>query len=212
VPDAGCVLPADQQGESLPGFLLRLPCRLGLPPARLAELTELMPPERGGASLPVTCWRGSPGPASRTFTFMAPLDDGCVAQLGMSAWQGRYPPLVVRRNTAPQPAPADPRPGDALLAPTALPETDPLSRSRSAALARSCPRRGWPGCTPPSARPSSSPAEAGTRCRTAAGPGSDQVRQHRPASHGLIALQGKILGLLGPGGPVSTLSAGQPPS
>jgi len=88
-------------GESLPGFLLRLSCRLGLPPARLARLTGLAPAGHSGASLPVTLLAGIPELASRTFTFMTRLDDGCAAQLGMSARQGRYPPLVVTENTAP---------------------------------------------------------------------------------------------------------------
>jgi hypothetical protein len=38
----------------------------------------------------------------------------------------------------------------------------------------------------------------------------DQTRNRRPVSPGLAALQDKILGLLGPGGPASALSAGQP--
>ena len=38
----------------------------------------------------------------------------------------------------------------------------------------------------------------------------DQTGSRRPASPGLTALQDKILGLLEPGGPASTLSAGQP--
>src|SRR5262249_53247323 len=38
----------------------------------------------------------------------------------------------------------------------------------------------------------------------------DQTGSRRPASPGLAGLQGKILGLLEPGGPASVLSAGQP--
>src|SRR5216684_3349324 len=62
-------------GESLPGFLLRLSCRLNMPPARLARLTGLAPAGHSGASLPVTLLAGIPEPASRTFTFTTRLDD-----------------------------------------------------------------------------------------------------------------------------------------
>ena len=82
-------------GESLPGFLLRLSCRLGQPPARIAELTGLAPDRRSRASLPVTLLAGIPAPATGTFTFMTRLDAGQVAQLGMSAWRERYAPVVI---------------------------------------------------------------------------------------------------------------------
>jgi hypothetical protein len=81
-------------GESLPGFLLRLSCRLNQPPARIAELTGLAPAGRIGASLPVTLLAGIPEPAIGTFAFMTRLGAGEIARLGMSAWQERYPPLV----------------------------------------------------------------------------------------------------------------------
>jgi len=82
-------------GESLPGFLLRLSYRLNQTPARIAELTGLAPHGRSGARLPVTLLADIPEPASRTFAFMTRLDAGEVARLGMSAWQERYPPLIV---------------------------------------------------------------------------------------------------------------------
>jgi TniQ len=82
-------------GESLPGFLLRLSCRLNQPPARIAELTGIAPDGRSGASLPVTLLAGIPEPARRTFTFMTRLGAGRAAQLGMSAWRERYAPLVI---------------------------------------------------------------------------------------------------------------------
>jgi hypothetical protein len=82
-------------GESLPGFLLRLSCRLGPPPARIAELTGLAPDRRSRASLPVTLLAGIPEPATGTFTFITRLDAGLVAQLGMSAWRERYAPVVI---------------------------------------------------------------------------------------------------------------------
>jgi hypothetical protein len=40
-------------GESLPGFLLRLSCRLNQPPARIAELTGLAPDRASGTHIPV---------------------------------------------------------------------------------------------------------------------------------------------------------------
>jgi len=82
-------------GESLPGFLLRLSFRLGIPPAQLARLTGLTPAGRTGASLPVTLLARIPEPARRTFTFMTRIDAGQAAQLGMSAWRERYPLLVI---------------------------------------------------------------------------------------------------------------------
>ncbi len=82
-------------GESLPGFLLRLSCRLNQPPARVAELTGLAQDRITGARLPVTLLAAIPEPARRTFTFMTRLDAGQAAQLGMSAWRDRYAPLVI---------------------------------------------------------------------------------------------------------------------
>ena len=239
-------------GESLPGFLLRLSCRLGLPPARLARLTGLAPAGHSGASLPVTLLAGIPEPASRTFTFMTRLDDGCAAQLGMSARQGRYPPIVVTENTAPSRRRLN---GQLILAPvtrycpgclagdgSAIQESfgGPWLKDWHLPVVFACPAHQrllehiCPGCGQvvrghrPGAQFSLLPATrvAGlhpAQCRTELVPGRgrhtlpdccgarlDQARQHRPASPGLNALQGKILDLLGPGGPVSTLSAGQP--
>jgi hypothetical protein len=77
-------------GESLPGFLLRLSFRLGLPPAGLAELSGLAPAGRG-ARLSVILLTGIPEPASRAFTLMTRLTGRQAAQLGLAAWQGRYP-------------------------------------------------------------------------------------------------------------------------
>jgi hypothetical protein len=77
-------------GESLPGFLLRLSFRLGLPPALLAELTGLAPAGRG-PRLPAILLTGIPEAAIRTFTRMTRLTSGQAAQLGLASWQGRYP-------------------------------------------------------------------------------------------------------------------------
>jgi hypothetical protein len=72
-------------GESLPGFLLRLSFRLGLPPAGLAELSGLAPAGRG-ARLSVILLTGIPEPASRAFTLMTRLTGRQAAQLGLAAW------------------------------------------------------------------------------------------------------------------------------
>lgn len=82
-------------GESLPGFLLRLSFRLGLPPAQLAGLTGLAPAGSARTRLPVTLLAGIPEPASRVFAFMTRLDAGQAARLGMSGWRERYPPVTV---------------------------------------------------------------------------------------------------------------------
>jgi hypothetical protein len=51
-------------GESLPGFLLRLSCRLNQPPARIAELTGLAPGKVSGARIPVILLAGIPETSS----------------------------------------------------------------------------------------------------------------------------------------------------
>jgi hypothetical protein len=78
-------------GESLPGFLLRLSCRLQLAPAWLAELTGLKPDGHRGSRLPAILVAGIPAPAIHTFARMTRLTDTQAAQLGLSTWQGRYP-------------------------------------------------------------------------------------------------------------------------
>ena len=60
-------------GESLPGFLLRLSCRLSQPPARIAELTGLVPGGASGARVPVIPLAGIPEADSSTFTRMTRL-------------------------------------------------------------------------------------------------------------------------------------------
>jgi hypothetical protein len=96
-------------GESLPGFLLRLSFRLGLPPSALAEATGLAPAGRG-PRLPAVLLTGSPEAASSAFASMTRLTSGQAEQLGLAAWQGRYPmpaagagrrPLASRRVLAP---------------------------------------------------------------------------------------------------------------
>ena len=81
-------------GESLPGFLLRLSCRLNQSPARIAELTGLVPDGASGARMPVILLAGIPETDSSTFTRMARLTGAQAAQLGMGTWQERYPPVI----------------------------------------------------------------------------------------------------------------------
>jgi len=76
-------------GESLPGYLLRLSCRLNLAPARLAGLAGL--PASDAGTLPATLVAGVPGPARETFALVTRLTQAQVAGLGMDCWQDRYP-------------------------------------------------------------------------------------------------------------------------
>jgi hypothetical protein len=78
-------------GESLPGFLLRLSCRLGQPPARIAELTGLKPAGGRESRLSASLVSGIPAAALPAFTRMTRLTDSQAGQLGMASWQGRYP-------------------------------------------------------------------------------------------------------------------------
>jgi hypothetical protein len=96
-------------GESLPGFVLRLSFRLGLPPAVLAEATGLASAGRG-PRLPTVLLTEIPEAASRAFASMTRLTSGQAAQLSLASWQGRYPmpavgeghrPLASRRVLAP---------------------------------------------------------------------------------------------------------------
>jgi hypothetical protein len=81
-------------GESLPGFLLRLSCRLNQPPAGIAELTGLAPDGASGTHIPVILLAGIPETDSSTFTRMTRLTSAQAAQLGMSTWRERYPPVI----------------------------------------------------------------------------------------------------------------------
>jgi hypothetical protein len=240
-------------GESLPGFVLRLSCRLGQPPARVAELTGLAPHGNSRAALSVALLAGIPEPTRRAFTFMTRLDPGQTAQLGMSAWRERYAPLVIGPE---HDAAAWRRLNSGLiLAPVTRYCPDCLAGDGSAIqesfggpwlktwhlpvvfactahqrlLEHLCPECGRPARAPrPGTHPSLLPAVRAAalhpaQCRTELIPAKgrhtlpgccgarlDQTRSRRPASPGLTALQDKILGLLDPSGPASTLSAGQP--
>src|SRR6266496_6461945 len=95
-------------GESLPGFILRLSCRLQLPPARLAALTGLVPAGHSGARAPVSLLTEIPEPARRTFAHMTRLTTGKVAQLGLACLQERYPlPAGAAKNAATVPLSGD---------------------------------------------------------------------------------------------------------
>src|SRR5260370_1313034 len=78
-------------GESLPGFILRLPCRLQLPSARLAALTGLVPAGHSGARAPASLLTEIPEPPGRTFACMTPLTTEKVAQFGLACLPERYP-------------------------------------------------------------------------------------------------------------------------
>lgn len=86
-------------GESLPGFLLRLSCRLNQPPARIAELTGLA--MDGPCGTPVIVLAGVPEAARGEFTRMTRLTSDQVAGLGTGAWQERYGPVIATERNAP---------------------------------------------------------------------------------------------------------------
>lgn len=239
-------------GESLPGFLLRLSCRLNQPPARIAELTGLVPDGRSGAHLPVILLAGIPEPASSAFARLTRLDGSQVTQLGMASWQERYPPLII----APESTARSARRlnGQVVFASATRYCPDCLAGDGSAIqdafagpwlkawhlpvvfacpthqrlLEHLCPECGqaaWSRRPGGHARPLL-PAMlvAGlhpTQCRAEIAQGHgrhtaccgarlDQGSPRHPIGPELIALQRKILGLLDPNGPASTLSAGIP--
>lgn len=239
-------------GESLPGFLLRLSFRLGLPPARLGELTGLA--SGTGTRLPARLLAGIPGPAGRTFALMTRLGPGQAARLGMSDWRERYPPLTAGSEDASGLRRLNP---NLILAPVTRYCPDCLAGDGSAVqesfggpwlkawhlpVVFACPahqrllEHRCPGCSravreqqrsgpqptllPAAIVPGLHPAQ----CRTAIAPGRggrppqccgtrlDQPGYRQPASPEALTLQHKILALLDPSGPASTLSAGQPAS
>ncbi|KOT58362.1 MULTISPECIES: TniQ family protein [Streptomyces] len=77
--------------ESLPGFLLRLSCRLELPVDRIATLTGLVPPGKSGARLPAALLATLSAPAAQSFADTTRLTSYEVAQLCLSSLEGRYP-------------------------------------------------------------------------------------------------------------------------
>lgn len=77
--------------ESLPGFLLRLSCRLELPVDRIATLTGLVPARKSGARLPAALLATLSAQAAQSFANITRLTSHEVAQLCLSSLEGRYP-------------------------------------------------------------------------------------------------------------------------
>ena len=237
-------------GESLPGFILRLSCRLQLPPARLAALTGLVPAGHSGARAPVSLLTEIPEPARRTFAHMTRLTTDKVAQLGLACLQEQYPlPAGAAKNVATVPlsgllvfAPATRYCPDC-LAGDGSPIQDAFGGPwrkiwhlpvvfactlHQRLLEDRCPECGqvthsrYLGAPVPMLPAMRAGTLHPSQCRTALDPGRgrtlptccgtrlDHTPSLRPADPELITLQHKILGLLGPGGPAHTLSAGRP--
>ena len=238
-------------GESLPGFILRLSSRLGIPPAQVAELTGLMPDGRSGARLPLILLAEIPDRASRVFTSMTRLTRDQAEQLTMATLRERYPPVLASPESTARGARR--LSSQTIFAPATRYCPECLAGDGSAIqaafggpwlkawhlpvvfaccshqrlLEHHCPECGQairgrrPGALLPAMRAAGlHPAQ----CRTeiARGKGRhppaccgvrlDQAPHRRPGSPELIALQGKILGILSPEGPATTLSAGLPAS
>lgn len=235
-------------GESLPGFLLRLSCRLNLPPARLAELTGLRTAGVRGSRLPPILVAGIPAPSLPAFTRMTRLTDGQASELGLATWQGRYP--VPAAGTATGYRRADSR---LVFAPVTRFCPECLAGDGSAVqesfggpwlkawhlpvvfacpahrqlLQHRCPDCGkvvrgsraqhavlpamWiPGLHPAQCRAELIPSSGGRSLPVCCGARLDQASRDLRAGTALIGLQSKILDLLRPDGPASTLSAGLP--
>ena len=238
-------------GESLPGFLLRLSCRLHLAPARLAELTGLTPAGHSGTRLPAILLAGIPASASQEFTRMTRLTADKITKLGLATWQGRYPLHTgTPKNAAALPqldiwsvfAPAtrycpDCLTGDRSAIQEAFggpwhkawhlpvvfacplhqrllehrcPECDQVVRARRpGTYSALLPAMHVGGLRPAQCRAELIPSR-GRSLPACCGARLDQTARRRPASPELFALQDKILDLLTPDGPASTLSAGRP--
>ena len=238
-------------GESLPGFLLRLSCRLHLAPARLAELTGLTPAGHSGTRLPAILLAGIPASASQEFTRMTRLTADKITKLGLATWQGRYPLHTgTPKNAAALPqldiwsvfAPAtrycpDCLTGDRSAIQEAFggpwhkawhlpvvfacplhqrllehrcPECDQVVRARRpGTYSALLPAMHVGGLHPAQCRAELIPSR-GRSLPACCGARLDQTARRRPASPELFALQDKILDLLTPDGPASTLSAGRP--
>src|SRR6266568_1429524 len=205
-------------GESLPGFILRLSCRLQLPPARLAALTGLVPAGHSGARAPASLLTEIPEPAGRTFAHMTRLTTEKVAQLGLACLQERYPlPAGAAKNAA-----AVPLSGLPVFAPATRYCPDCLAGDGSpiqgafggpwrkiwhlpvvfaCTLHRRLLEDRCPECGQVTHNHPGAPVPMLPAMRAAA---------LRPADPELITLQHKILGLLEPRGPAHTLSAARP--
>jgi TniQ len=239
-------------GESLPGFLLRLSCRLQLAPARLVEVTGLALAGHSGTRSPAILLAGIPAPASQAFTRMTRLTADKVTQLGLVTWKGRYPlPAGAPKDVTAALPPLDSRSvfapatrycpdcltgeGSAIqesfggpwrktwhlpvvfacplhqrLLEHRCPECDQIVRGRRpGTYAALLPAMRVGGLHPAQCRTELTPSR-GRTLPACCGARLDQAARRRPASPELIALQGKILDLLDPDGPVSTFSTGRP--
>ena len=76
-------------GESLPGFLLRLSFRLGVPPGQVAAITGLTP---GTGIIPASRMLILDDAVTRAFAAATRLDPGEVTALTLAGLAGRYPP------------------------------------------------------------------------------------------------------------------------
>jgi hypothetical protein len=237
-------------GESLPGFLLRLSCRLNQPPARIAELTRLKTAGVRETRISAMSVTGIPAAALPAFTRMTRLTDSQAAQLGMASWQERYPVPVPdaagrprRLNSRTVLAPAtrycpDCLAGDGSAIQEALggpwlkawhlpvvfacplhqrllehrcPDCGGIVRGlRPGATSTLLPAMRAAGLHPAQCRAERTLNKGGRARPDCCGARLDHAAPRRPASPDLIALQGKILGILDSGGPATTLSAGLP--
>ena len=237
-------------GESLPGFLLRLSCRLNQPPARVAELTGLRSAGYRGSRLPPILVAGIPAPALPVFTRMTRLTDGQAAQLGLDTWQGRYPVPAADTATGYRRlesqlvfAPATRFCPECLAGDGSTIQGSfggPWLKAWHLPVVFACPahqrllEHRCPDCGnvvrghrprttsavlpamwvarlhPAQCRAELTPSSGGRSLPACCGARLDQAGHGRRASTDLIALQVKILDLLRPDGPVSTLSAGLP--
>jgi hypothetical protein len=95
-------------GESLPGYLLRLACRLGLAPARILHLTGLSKPAEGRyLPAPRNLMTGLDTTTAATFARTTRLTPDEITGLCMISMAGRYPWAVpaLRRGTRPAASP-----------------------------------------------------------------------------------------------------------
>src|SRR6266568_3514008 len=169
-------------GESLPGFILRLSCRLQLPPARLAPLSGLLVFAPATRYCP-DCLAGDGSPIQGAFggpwrkIWHLPVVFACT--LHRRLLEDRCPECgQVTHNHPGAPVPMLPAMRAAALHPCQCRTV--LDAGRGRTLPACCGRR------------------------------LDRTPALRPADPELITLQHKILGLLEPGGPAHTLSAGRP--
>jgi|CZKT01.1.fsa_nt_gi hypothetical protein len=86
--------------ESLPGYVLRLAHRLEQAPARIADLTGLMPASRQGRLIPLRCLLRLEPLTMKNFTAATRLSEQEARALCLSSLGHRYPPLDLAGNRA----------------------------------------------------------------------------------------------------------------